>query len=61
MGGDGDEYESMTGAWASGISPPALSRGCGTITLIEGSTFCLSYTSGDILPDRPQGLFVSDT
>ncbi|HZD15634.1 MAG TPA: hypothetical protein VE196_11045 [Pseudonocardiaceae bacterium] len=51
----------MTGAWASGISPPALSRGCGTITLIEGSTFCLSYTSGDILPDRPQGLFVSDT
>jgi glycogen debranching enzyme len=31
------------------------------ITLIEGSTLCLSSTSGDILPDRSQGLFVSDT
>jgi len=61
VGRDGGEHESMTGAWASGISPPALSGDCGMITLIEGSTFCLSSTSGDILPDRPQGLFVSDT
>jgi glycogen debranching enzyme len=61
LGGDGGEHDSMTGAWASGISPPALSGDCGTITLIEGSTFCLSSNSGGILPDRPQGLFVSDT
>lgn len=50
----------MTGAWASGISPLALSGDSGMITL-EGSTLCLSSTSGDILPDRSQGLFVSDT
>jgi hypothetical protein len=58
---NGGEHDSMTGAWASGISPPILSGDGGTITLIEGSTFCLSSTSADILPDRPQGLFVSDT
>ena len=51
----------MTGAWASETSPPILSGDGGTITLIEGSTFCLSSTTGDVLPDRPQGLFVSDT
>ena len=60
-GGDGGEHESMTGAWASGISPLILSGDSGMITLIEGSTLCLSSTSGDILPDRSQGLFVSDT
>src|SRR5947209_8961769 len=59
--GDGGEYDSMTGAWAAEISPPVLSGDGGTITLIEGSTFCLSSTTGDVLPDRPQGLFVSDT
>jgi glycogen debranching enzyme len=31
------------------------------VTLIEGSTFCISEPSGDILPDRPHGLFVRDT
>jgi glycogen debranching enzyme len=59
--GDGGEYGSMAGVWAAEISPPVLSGDGGTITLIEGSTFCLSSTTGDVLPDRPQGLFVSDT
>ncbi len=33
-----------------------LSGDDGTIALVEGSTFCLSSATGDILPDRPQGL-----
>jgi glycogen debranching enzyme len=61
LNGDGGEHGSMTGAWASETSPPILSGDGGTITLIEGSTFCLSSTTGDVLPDRPQGLFVFDT
>jgi glycogen debranching enzyme len=32
-----------------------------TVTLVEGSTFCISQPSGDILPGRPQGLFIQDT
>ncbi|MGH3400678.1 MAG: amylo-alpha-1,6-glucosidase [Streptosporangiaceae bacterium] len=41
------------GAQGLGPSSPA--------TLIEGSTFCISEPGGDILPGRPQGLFVRDT
>ncbi|MCW2516492.1 MAG: hypothetical protein JWR11_5534, partial [Mycobacterium sp.] len=33
----------------------------GAITLLEGSTFCISAMSGDVHRDRPQGLFVADT
>ncbi|TVT25112.1 amylo-alpha-1,6-glucosidase [Amycolatopsis acidiphila] len=33
----------------------------GTVTLIEGATFCLSSLSGDIVPGRAEGLFVADT
>jgi hypothetical protein len=29
--------------------------------LIEGSSFCVSTSNGDVFPDRPQGLFVADT
>ena len=31
------------------------------MTLVEGSTFCISQSAGDILPGEPQGLFVQDT
>jgi len=47
-------------AWASGTGPPVTSDG-GDITLLEGSTFCISANSGDVHRDRPQGLFVADT
>ncbi|HUC57705.1 MAG TPA: glycogen debranching N-terminal domain-containing protein [Streptosporangiaceae bacterium] len=33
----------------------------GLITLLEGTTFCISETSGDIRPGASQGLFVRDT
>ena len=50
----------MTSAWASGSGPPVHTGG-GAITLIEGSTFCVSSSSGDVLPERTHGLFVADT
>ena len=33
----------------------------GTVTLVEGSAFCLSSRTGEIHPDRPQGLIFRDT
>ncbi|MCL6615227.1 MAG: hypothetical protein K6U03_11560, partial [Firmicutes bacterium] len=32
----------------------------GTVTLVEGSTFCLSNSSGDIQPSASHGLFFRD-
>ncbi len=35
--------------------------GAGTVTLVEGTSFCISLPSGDITPDHPHGLFFQDT
>ncbi|ABK03344.1 Amylo-alpha-1,6-glucosidase [Arthrobacter sp. FB24] len=35
--------------------------GAGTVTLVEGSSFCISLPNGDIHPEHPHGLFVQDT
>ena len=51
----------MTGPWSSDDLPPGQAAACAPVTLIEGSTFCISEPGGDILPDRPHGLFVRDT
>jgi len=32
-----------------------------TVTLVEGSSFCVSGTTGDVRPHRSEGLFVRDT
>jgi glycogen debranching enzyme len=41
------------------VAPPAPR---GTVTLVDGTTFCISATSGDIETDSgPQGLFFHDT
>jgi glycogen debranching enzyme len=55
-----DGEESAAGAWASGTGPPAIGEG-GTVTVLEGSTFCISGSVGDIHRDRPHGLFLADT
>ena len=54
-----DGEECTAGAWASGTGPPVT--GGGEVTLLEGSTFCISAMSGDVHRDRPHGLFVADT
>ncbi|MDP9985886.1 glycogen debranching enzyme [Arthrobacter oryzae] len=35
--------------------------GAGTVTLVEGSSFCISMPNGDINPAHPHGLFVQGT
>jgi glycogen debranching enzyme len=55
-----DGEEGAAGAWASGTGPPVTGDD-GDVTLLEGSTFCISAMSGDVHRDRPQGLFVADT
>ncbi|MDI3329130.1 MAG: glycogen debranching N-terminal domain-containing protein [Micrococcus sp.] len=49
----------MTLAWNFAGSPGGVTAG--TVTLIEGSSFCLSSASGDITPGSVQGLFLRDT
>lgn len=48
------------GAWASAAGPPHTAES-GTVTLVEGSTFCISSESGDIHRHQPHGLFLADT
>jgi glycogen debranching enzyme len=46
----------------AGTTPVAsLSHAEGTVTLVEGQTFCLSGRTGDVWADLPHGLFVLDT
>ncbi len=35
--------------------------GAGTVTLVEGSSFCISSANGDIRPELPHGVFHEDT
>jgi len=35
--------------------------GAGAVTLVEGSSFCISQQSGDIVPHHPHGVFFQDT
>jgi glycogen debranching enzyme len=50
----------VTDPWNFASEPPVADGG-GTVTLIEGSTFCIGDASGQVFPDRAQGLFVRDT
>jgi glycogen debranching enzyme len=47
-------------AWASDAAPPAY-RDTTSVTLLEGSSFCLCSANGDIEDDRVAGMFVWDT
>ncbi len=49
----------MTQGWAYGGAPSAAAAG--TITLVEGVTFCICGRTGDIRPGAEQGLFFRDT
>jgi len=35
--------------------------GAGTVTLVEGASFCISLANGDIHPEHPHGVFHEDT
>src|SRR5688500_17219090 len=50
----------MSDPWNfTGESVP-LGQPSGTVTLVEGSAFCISGRSGDMAPGSPQGLFFRD-
>src|SRR5438309_823029 len=51
----------MADPWTFEGESPSLGGPSGTVTLGQGSSFCISSRSGDILPDRPHGLFFRDT
>ena len=51
----------MTRQWAFSGPAPADGFGASSVTLIEGSAFCISGPGGDIVPGGSQGLFVRDT
>src|SRR5450432_3706204 len=48
----------MPSPWTSSASAPLDG---GAVTLVEGSSFCISVPSGDMLPGHPHGLFFRDT
>jgi glycogen debranching enzyme len=50
------------GGWAFGGEPVSLGGGGGgVVTLINGSSFCVGTSAGDLVPELPHGLFVQDT
>ena len=51
----------MTAPWSAGEAPVLAALPGAAVTLIEGSTFCISEPGGDIVPGQPQGLFIQDT
>src|SRR3954451_19343944 len=58
--GTGGRAVTVTEGWAYGGAPQTAGA-VGTVTLIEGSTFCLSGRSGDISAAGEPGLFFRDT
>ncbi len=51
-----------TDASGSALGGASLTGSAGNlVTLIEGSTFCISAGNGNIIPGAPMGLFVRDT
>ncbi|TKA02199.1 amylo-alpha-1,6-glucosidase [Actinacidiphila oryziradicis] len=48
----------MAGGWTFSGQPVQVG---GAVTLVEGTSFCLSDPAGDITPGAPQGVFFRDT
>src|SRR5215468_2905377 len=52
----------MSQVWTFDGAPAfAMGAPSGLVTLLDGTTFCICETSGDVRPGGPQGLFVRDT
>ena len=57
-GPDAEVYDHMPG-WNTDTL--ANTAGAGAITIVEGSSFCVSGANGDIVPELPHGVFFHDT
>ena len=53
------QREPVISGWNTGTA--AGSPGAGVVTVVEGSSFCISSADGNILPGLTQGLFYQDT
>jgi glycogen debranching enzyme len=51
----------VTEGWSYEGGPLATTSSGGSVTLVEGVTFCISGGTGDIRPEGGQGLFFRDT
>ncbi len=51
----------MSEPWTFTGEPPPVGQTAGIVTLVEGSTFCISGPEGDIEVGMTQGLFFRDT
>ncbi|MEY2467668.1 MAG: hypothetical protein QOF21_366 [Actinomycetota bacterium] len=51
----------MTDPWTFSAEPPVLGSDGGVLSLVEGSSFCISAASGDIVAGSPHGLFFRDS
>jgi glycogen debranching enzyme len=51
----------VTTPWTSSTEPSSDSGAADSVTLLDGTTFCISDADGDIRPSGAQGLFVRDT
>lgn len=51
----------MTEPWTYPGERPTLVGSGGVVTLVEGSSFCISGASGDVLAGAPHGMFFRDT
>jgi glycogen debranching enzyme len=51
----------MTDPWTFGGEPTVKNTHGGSVTLVEGASFAISASSGDIEPSGPQGVFFEDT
>jgi hypothetical protein len=56
-------FAALEGAGMAGwnADTAAGSPGPGAVTLVEGSSFCISGANGDISPEYPHGVFFEDT
>jgi glycogen debranching enzyme len=51
----------MADRWTFAGESVPIGQPTGTVTLVEGSAFCISGRSGDVSPGTPQGLIFRDT
>ncbi|MHB8245866.1 MAG: amylo-alpha-1,6-glucosidase [Acidimicrobiales bacterium] len=51
----------MSEPWTFAGEPAGKSGGGGSVTLVEGASFLISASNGDIVPGSAQGLFFEDT
>ena len=50
----------MTESWAFTGTPPRIDAQPSLVTLVDGATFCISTSAGNVIPGAPMGLFVHD-